>query len=123
MILVDTSVWIDHLRRGEARLSALLEGDRVGSHPVVIEELALGTLRDRVTVLGSLGQLRRFPVMGHAEVLGFVEGRRLWGRGLSVGDVHLLGSALLEDGAHLWTRDKRLRAAAAEIGVDLVDWH
>lgn len=117
MILVDTSVWIDHLHATEPELVGLLARDEVGSHPTVIEELALGSLKRRNGVISLLSALHRFPSISHEEVLDFVDVRRLWGRGLSAADVHLLGSVLLEQGSVLWTRDKRLRAVAAEVGV------
>lgn len=121
MILVDTSVWIDHLHESVPQLVALLENDEVGHHPLVIEELALGSLKQRETVLGLLACLHRFPVLSHHEVLELVDARRLWGRGLSAVDVHLLGSAVLSAGSWLWTRDKRLRAACHDLGVPSVD--
>lgn len=121
MILVDTSVWIDHLHEPVPRLVALLESDEVGCHPLVIEELALGSLKHRDTLLGLLASLHRFPVLSHHEVLALVRARRLWGRGLSAADAHLLGSAALSAGARLWTRDKRLQAACQEADVPVVD--
>lgn len=121
MILVDTSVWIDHLRAGEPELVRRLGQDEIGCHPLVVEELALGSLRDRDQVLDLLGNLRAFPVLTHEEVLTLVERHRVWSRGLSAVDVHLLGSVALVPGARLWTRDKRLLAASREIGVTPVD--
>lgn len=117
MILVDTSIWIDHLHETEPGLVGLLARDEVGSHPMVIEELALGSLKQRSSVLSLLGALYRFPSVSHEEILDFVGNRHLWGRGLSAADVHLLGGVLLVGGSGLWTRDKRLRAAAADVGV------
>jgi predicted nucleic acid-binding protein len=117
VILVDTSVWVDHLHATEPELVDLLARDEVGSHPMVVEELALGSLKARSSVISLLSALHRFPSISHEEILDFVDGRRLWGRGLSAADVHLLGSVLLEGGSGLWTRDKRLRSAAADVGV------
>ena len=117
MILVDTSVWIDHLHATEPELVDLLARDVVGSHPMVVEELALGSIKGRGSVISLVRALHRFPSISHEEILDFVDARRLWGRGLSAADVHLLGSVLLEGGARLWTRDKRLRAAAEDVGV------
>jgi predicted nucleic acid-binding protein len=117
MILVDTSIWIDHLHSPERRLVELLGDDEAGCHPAVIEELALGSIARRDHVLGLLGSLRRFPVLTHPEVMTFVGGRALWGRGLSAVDAHLLGSVALVRGATLWTRDKRLLAACRDLGV------
>jgi predicted nucleic acid-binding protein len=117
VILVDTSVWIDHLHATEPVLVDLLARDEVGSHPMVVEGLALGSLKERNSVISLLSALHRFPSISHEEILEFVDARRLWGRGLSAADVHLLGSVLVEQGSGLWTRDKRLRAAAVDIGV------
>lgn len=120
MILVDTSVWIDHLRAAEARLVRLLGDDEIGCHPLVVEELALGSIKQRDVVLDLVSNLYRFPPVTHSEVLHLVERRRLWRRGLSATDVNLLGSVALVDGAQLWTRDKRLKAACEEVGVAVV---
>lgn len=121
MILVDTSVWIDHLRAAEPALIALLDDDAVACHPMVIQELALGSLQQRATVLELVGSLRALPSLAHSELLALVDGRRLWGRGLSSVDAHLLGSVLLSDGALLWTRDTRLATACREIGIATFD--
>lgn len=117
MILVDTSIWIDHLHESDPHLTDLLLADLVGVHPVVIEELALGSITDRAQTLELLGNLHRFPILDHVELLTFVGANRLWGRGLSAADAHLLGSVLLGSGDELWTRDKRLQQVAAEHGV------
>lgn len=119
MILVDTSVWIDHLHRSEPELVALLGADEIGCHPHVIEELALGSIKRRTALIELLGSLRSFPALTHEEAMALVNGRRLWGRGLSAVDVHLLGSVALVGGARLWTRDQRLAAACRDVGVDL----
>jgi predicted nucleic acid-binding protein len=121
LILVDTSVWIDHLRAAEVRLVDLLEQDEVGCHRLVIQELALGSINQRRQVLDLLDALRRFPELRHDEFLAFVDARSLWGRGLSAVDAQLLGSAELIPGAKLWTRDKRLNAAARASGIGLVE--
>ncbi|MEO8815753.1 MAG: type II toxin-antitoxin system VapC family toxin [Mycobacterium sp.] len=120
MILVDTSVWIDHLHANDSRLASFLSQGQIGCHPLIIEELALGSIKRRDQVLESLANLRQFPVVTHGELLALVNSRQLWGRGLSSVDAGLLGSVLIADGAKLWTRDNRLKAAAAEIGVELV---
>jgi len=121
LILVDTSVWIDHLHMTEARLGRLLSDDEIGCHPLVLEELALGSIKQRAVVLELLANLHQFPTVAHSEVLHLVERRRLWGRGLSATDVNILGSVALVNGARLWTRDKRLRAVCGEVGVALLD--
>lgn len=117
MILADTSVWVDHLRSGNAILSAALKGDRVVIHSFVIVELACGSLAHRSQVLGSLGKLRRVPIATDAEVLRFIESRRLMGRGIGYVDVHLLASAVLAEDTLLWTSDRRLASVARELGV------
>ncbi|UUZ45461.1 type II toxin-antitoxin system VapC family toxin [Janibacter limosus] len=117
MIPVDTSIWIDHLRAEEPELVARLQDDAVGCHPYVIEELALGSIRERDRVVGLLADLHTFPVVTHRELLELVDRRRLWGRGLSAVDTHLLGSVALVPGGRLWTRDRRLLAAARDVGV------
>jgi predicted nucleic acid-binding protein len=120
VILVDTSVWIDHLHRVEPALVGALQVDEVGQHPLVVEELAMGRLADRDAVLAELERLRPFPRLSHDEVLVLTSHHRLWGRGLSAVDAHLLGSVRLVPGARLWTRDRRLREAALDLGQALV---
>jgi predicted nucleic acid-binding protein len=117
MILVDTSIWIDHLHRSEAALSALLSEAQVSTHPMIIGELALGSLRDRTTILGLLSDLPNTPTATHAEVLAFVELHALHGVGLSLVDAHLLAALRLSSRDRLWTRDRRLRGAADKLGV------
>lgn len=117
MILVDTSVWIDHLHRAEPMLGSLLQDADVCVHPMIIGELALGTLRNRTVVLGLLAGLTDLPVANHREVLLLVEARSLHGRGLSLIDAQLLASLLLSRTVALWTRDRRLRSAAEDLGV------
>lgn len=118
MILVDTSVWINHLRSGDPTLAELLESVAVSTHPLVIGELAVGSLRNRVEFLALIGELPRVPVADDDdEVLAFITGYELHGRGLGIVDVHLLASTLLAPGASLWTRDARLQDAASSLGV------
>jgi predicted nucleic acid-binding protein len=121
VILVDTSIWIDHLHAAEGRLVSLLSDDEIGCHHLVIEELELGSIKQRDVVLDLLSNLRQFPTVTHLEILHLVEGRRLSGKGLSAIDANLLGSVMLVEGAQFWTRDKRLRAVCAELGVPVVD--
>jgi predicted nucleic acid-binding protein len=116
MILADTSVWIEHLRRGDARLESLLESGGVFIHPFIIGELALGNLRQRDTVLGLLRDLPQALPASDEEVLGFIETYGLSGTGIGYIDAHLLASARLM-AASLWTRDKRLRTAAVRLGL------
>jgi predicted nucleic acid-binding protein len=116
VILVDTSVWIDHLRRGNARLAALLDAGQVRTHPFVIGELACGTLRQRTVVLDLLGKLPMTTAATHSEVLAFIDARRLMGRGLGYVDLHLLASAVLDD-VRLWSLDKRLSQVARTLSI------
>ncbi|PRY92089.1 hypothetical protein BCF33_2789 [Hasllibacter halocynthiae] len=117
MILADTSVWIDHLRGGDAALAEALGRGRIAGHPVVAAELALGSLKDRALVLELLDGLPRLPVAAPDELRALIERRRLWGRGIGHADASLLASCLLAPGTALWTRDRRLAACAAEAGV------
>jgi predicted nucleic acid-binding protein len=117
MILVDTSVWIDHLHQAEPQLVELLERNDVATHPMVLGELALGSIADRVTFLGLLSALPAAKEATHTEVMDFVAARQLYGRGLSLVDAHLLASAVLSDATLLWTRDQRLARAAGDLGV------
>lgn len=119
MILVDTAVWVDHLHESEPRLVELLSLDQVGCHPWVVEELALGSIAQRDVVLDLLGNLYSFPTIDHREVLHLINRRRLWGRGLSAIDVHLMAATTLVPGAQLWTRDKRLQSACLDVDIPL----
>jgi len=112
VILVDTSVWVDHLRVGDAQLAALLEGSQVLMHPFVVGELACGNLSNRAEVLALLGQLPRAAVATNEEALFFIERHELMGRGIGYVDAHLLAAVSLDAGTQLWTRDKRLLAVA-----------
>ncbi len=117
MILVDSNVWIDHLRVGDEELAMLLNSARVLMHPFVVGELACGNLRDREGILHLLKALPQAPVASEAEVLSFIEQRHLMGRGIGYVDVHLLASVALAAPGSLWTRDKRLLAVAKDLGV------
>lgn len=117
MILVDTSVWIDHLHATDAGLVQLLEEGSVLTHPMVIGELSLGSIWGRTTFLSLLRNLPAAPVAAPAEVATFIEDHALHGRGLSLVDVHLLSSTRLLPGTRLWARDKRLLRAADELGI------
>ena len=117
MILVDTSVWIDHLRTGDAELARLLDASRVLMHPFVLGELACGNLRNRVEVLALLKDLPRTTVADDGEVLFFIERHALMGRGIGYVDTHLLAAAALEGSTRMWTRDKRLQMAADSLAL------
>ncbi len=116
MLLVDTSVWVDHLRRGDEALTLALQAGLVWTHSFVVGELACGNLRSRAEVLGLLQALAPMPVSTDKEVLFFIDQHRLMGRGIGYVDVHLLASVQL-GGGRLWTRDKRLHTVAAELGL------
>jgi predicted nucleic acid-binding protein len=115
VILVDTSVWIDHLRNGNRRLRVLLEQGEVLCHPLVVGEVACGSLRHREEVLKLLNDLPKAVVAEHDEVLAFLSQRRLYGRGIGWIDLHLLASAQLTS-VLLWTADNRLGKVATELG-------
>ncbi|UCV17529.1 type II toxin-antitoxin system VapC family toxin [Ferribacterium limneticum] len=117
MILVDTSIWIDHLRQRDERLSKLLNQGQVLAHPFVIGELALGSLQNRTAILGALQDLPQATVATEGEVLSFIEQNALYGIGIGYIDAHLLAAVRLSPGATLWTRDKRLLAAGTGLGL------
>jgi len=107
MVLVDTSVWVEHFRRGEIGLDALLTQGQVVCHPFVVGELACGNLKNRFQILSLISALPTALVAEHDEVMQFIETHHLMGKGLGYIDVHLLASAILT-GIPLWTLDKRL---------------
>jgi len=116
MVLIDTAIWVSHLKEGNADLKALLENGEVLCHPFIIGELACGNLKNRDEILSLLEALPQARVAGHDEVMNFIETHELAGTGLGYVDVHLLASALLSRSA-LWTTDKSLSAAAQELGI------
>jgi hypothetical protein len=116
MVLVDTSIWVLHLTKGNARLKTLLEKAEVACHPFIIGELACGNIRNRTEILSLLQALPAAGVPTHDEILRFIKSHHLMGSGLGLIDVHLLASALLTR-VPLWTADKRLRRVSAELNV------
>ncbi len=114
MVLIDTSVWVAHLRQGNIGLQELLTEGRVLSHPFIVGELVCGNLQRRAEILTNLAALPQAVLASHGEVLQFIETNRLMGRGLGYVDVHLLASARLS-GAFLWTLDKKLQEAATNL--------
>jgi predicted nucleic acid-binding protein len=116
MTLVDTSVWIDHLKKGNARLASLLADNEVLAHPFVVGELACGTLQARATIFEYLEDLPAAVIADHREALSLLEGERLYKRGIGWIDVHLLASARLS-GARLWTLDAALSKVAASLDL------
>jgi predicted nucleic acid-binding protein len=113
VILVDTSIWIDHLRSNSPELAAMLKDEVVCTHDFVIGELACGSLRNRAEVLGLLQSLPRLSPASENETLFFIEQQQLMGRGIGYVDVHLLAAAVIRN-VPIWTKDKRLMAIAAE---------
>ena len=117
MILVDTSVWIDHLRRPEAKLQELLLHDEVVTHSFVRLELALGSIARRETVLADMALLPHVQVAETEELFGLLELRKLYRRGVGITDLHLIASALFDRTISIWTRDRRLGEIADELGI------
>lgn len=117
MILVDTSVWIEHLRHGDNTLVNLLNTGQVLTHPYTIGELALGNLRQRDLILDTLHNLPRARIATDEEVMAFINRHKLYGIGIGYIDAHLLTSVRLTPNTQLWTQDKRLRAAAVQLGL------
>ncbi len=116
MILVDTSIWVSHLRHGDPRLADLLDEGGVLIHPFVIGELACGNLKNRAEILSLLRALPSTAIAEHEESMLFIEGNGLMGRGLGYVDVHLLAAAVLS-GVRLWTNDKSLLKACTNLGL------
>jgi predicted nucleic acid-binding protein len=117
VILVDTSVWVDHLRRGDTTLAGLLQSCRVLIHPFVIGELALGGLRPNTQVLALLQALPEASVATDSEVLFLITQQNLSGRGIGYVDAHLLAATKLTPNASLWTHDKRLQTVATHLNL------
>ena len=115
MTLVDTSVWVHHLRHGNNDLRRLLDNAEVLCHPFIIGELACGTMKNRAQVLDLLQALPEVLVAEHDEVMQFLDAKRLYGHGLGWIDLHLLASASLSR-ATLWTTDRALKRAAEQLG-------
>ncbi len=120
MILVDTSVWIDHFRKSSSRLTDLLNEEKVLVHPLVIGELACGNLKNRTEIIALLHALPQASQADDSEILFFLEQHNLHGRGVGLIDVHLLASCLLGE-CFLWTADKRLIAIGKQLRIDISD--
>ena len=116
MILVDTSVWVDHFREADKDLDQLLLAGDVACHPFILGELACGGLRERDMILALLAALPTAAKADDAEILAFIDRHRLMGKGIGLVDVHLLAACMLE-GIELWTHDKKLAAVAGQLGV------
>jgi predicted nucleic acid-binding protein len=116
VILVDTSIWIDHFRETNPQLSSLLLSGSVSTHELVLEELALGGLHHVTEVSNLLANLPRLPNLRHFEVMHLISSRRLASSGIGVVDARLLG-AVIAHGGQLWTRDSKLRTCAEQADV------
>jgi predicted nucleic acid-binding protein len=121
MIIVDTSIWIDHIRRQDPVLVSLLDDGKVLVHPFVIGELACGSLPERETFLRLLNDMPSANVAMHDEVMHFIEQGKLYSRGIGYMDMSLLASTRLTAGAKIWTRDKRLKQIASELELAMQD--
>jgi hypothetical protein len=117
MILVDTSVWIDHLRQNDSALNTLLETGQILTHPFVIGELAMGNMKQREVILRALNDLPKAIPAGDAEVLHFITTHTLFGLGIGYVDAHLLAATKLTPNASLWTRDKRLHKIVLDLAL------
>jgi predicted nucleic acid-binding protein len=117
MILADTSIWVDHLRKGDLGMQRLLDQASVLCHPLIIGELAMGELHPREAILQTLREFPGATVADHEEVLRFVSYNKLYALGIGYIDAHLLASVRLTPGATLWTRDKRLAKAAESLNL------
>ncbi len=118
MILVDTNIWIDHLRNSDPRLVRLLEDDLVVMHPWVLGELSLGSLANRDELIQYLGYLTSLGAESDDRISVYIQDKRLWGRGIGWVDAGLLASCIARN-CQLWTKDRALGGIAAELGVAL----
>lgn len=121
MILVDTSVWVDHLRHGDERLAQLLTQGQVGMHPMVTGELVCGHLQNRKQLTTLWQNMPHCIEASHQEAMFFLESHLLMGKGIGFVDLHLLASAQLTSNTKLWTRDKRLSSVAQSLGLAFSD--
>lgn len=119
MVLVDSSVWIDHIRKPDAELIDLLTGNHVLMHPFVIGEILLGSVANRLELAATLDGLRKIRPATIQDVRVLIESARLYGRGIGLADANLVTSCLLTPGTQLLTRDKRLKEVAIELGLGL----
>ena len=116
LILVDTSVWIKHLREGNQNLSQLLEQGLVASHPFIIGEIACGDIKNRYEIISLINDLPSTDVLDHSDIMEFIENRKIMNKGIGYIDVHLLGSVLVSD-TRIWTFDKALKKMAFQLSV------
>ncbi len=118
MILADTSVWIDHFRKGNKKLTTLLNEGQVSCHPYIVGELACGNIQNRDEILTMLGALPGVQVADHEEIIHFISRHKLHGKGIGLIDAHLLASTLLS-GSKLWTLDKALASMAKTLKIGI----
>ncbi len=117
MVLVDTSVWVDHLREGDDRFRSLVSQQKVLMHPMIRGELACGNLRNRSQLLRYWQNLPQITLASDDEVMHLLEYRSLYGRGIGFVDLHLLASCLITADTELWTKDRRLNAVAQTLSL------
>ncbi len=117
MVLVDTSVWVSHLRHGNPKLQEMLQEGKVVSHTFIIGELACGNIRNRTEIISLMQSLPMLDSIEHEELLLFIEHNKMMGTGLGFVDVHLMAAAMLA-GIPLWTQDKKLKQACSTLGID-----
>lgn len=116
-IIADSSIWIDHFNKGDPELSAQLKRRRIALHPMIIAEIALGSLANRRLMLEELHALPQAKPASHSEVLAMIEWLELFGSGIGYVDAHLLAAARQLPDGQVWTRDKRLHAQAERLGI------
>jgi predicted nucleic acid-binding protein len=117
LVLVDTSVWINHLREGDKNLAILLQNELVACHPFIIGELACGNMKNRNEIINLLNALPSTPLLEHDEIMDFIEGRNIINQGIGYVDVHILGSAIISE-TPLWTLDKSLKKIAKQMAIE-----
>lgn len=117
LVVVDSAIWIDHINKGDAELASLLRSKRVRLHPMIVGEVALGSVAKRDVVLRELQELPALGMVSHAEVMAMIEWLKLWSTGIGYVDAHLLASTRQAAGCELWTPDKKLHVQAERLGV------
>ncbi|MFP5237535.1 MAG: type II toxin-antitoxin system VapC family toxin [Acidobacteriota bacterium] len=117
MILADTSVWVDHLRRRNPQMARHLRNGQVVTHPFIVAEIALGSLHNRRTILDGLDSLLTVNVAQIGEVRRMIEAHSLYSKGIGLTDAHLIASCLITQGTYLWTLDRKLDAVAKQLGI------
>jgi predicted nucleic acid-binding protein len=122
MVLADTSIWADHIRKDDDVMARMLELGAILLHPLVLGEIAMGSLKDRERLLFRMSKLPQAQRARDEDVMGLIERERLFSSGMNYIDAHLLASALITPEARLWTRDKRLREAAERLDVGIKPW-